>query len=115
RSTSRRRRLPGSLRTRRPRGRSRTSLSRVHPGDGRGARTLHNLVAHRHALGELADVGDDADHAAVVAERLEGGGDGVQAVGVEGAEALVEEDGVELRGAASGKSADVVSESEREG
>ena len=57
--------------------------------------TLRDLEAHRQPLGQLADVGHDADHAAAGAQLVEGGGDDVERVGVERAEPLVEEERLE--------------------
>jgi hypothetical protein len=55
-----------------------------------------NLVAHGQAVGEVADVRDDADEATGGAELLDGRGDDVERLGVECAEAFVEEDRLEL-------------------
>ena len=65
---------------------------RRHPLDGRRVGPLRDLVADRHPLGQLADVGDDPDHAAARAELLDRARDRLERVGVERAEALVEED-----------------------
>ena len=77
--------------------------------------SLHDLVPHGHPLGELAYVGDDADHPVVAAEGLERRGDRVERVGVERAEALVEEDRIELGRAAGRHRADLIGERERQG
>src|SRR5690606_30260085 len=62
------------------------------------------------ALGEGAHVGDDADLAAARSEAVEGGERELEALGVEGAEALVDEEGLD-GGAARGEGR----EAEREG
>ena len=77
--------------------------------------TLRHLEPHRQPLGQLPHVGDDADHAAAGAQLLERGGDDVEGVGVEGAEALVEEDRLEPRRAAGGQRRDLVGQREGEG
>ena len=53
---------------------------------------LGHLEAHRHPVGELADVGHDGDHPAARAELLDRRRHDVEGAGIERAEALVEED-----------------------
>ena len=58
------------------------------------------MLGHDHLLGELVpqlrDMGDDADHPAADSQPVEGLGDQRECVGIEGAEALVDEQAVEI-------------------
>jgi hypothetical protein len=58
------------------------------------------VLGHDYLLGELIpqlrDVGDDADHLAAHPQTLEGLGDKNEGVGIEGAEALVDEEAVQI-------------------
>ena len=75
---------------------------------------LGHLEPHRHPLGELADVRHDGDHPAGRAELLDRTGDDVERRRVERAEALVEEDRLQLRRALGGQLARRVGEGEGE-
>ena len=89
-------------------------ISGVLARDGRRAADLADAEAHRHAFGERGNVGDDADDPLAAAERLDRARDDVERLGIERAEAFVEEDRFQ-RGRAVGREVgDAVGEGERE-
>src|SRR5262245_42345292 len=77
-------RRPGSLRGRRSTG-----------GDRGGGPRPSDVDAGGQALGQLLDVGDDADHPPAAVQLLERLDDDVQRLRIQGPEALVEEQAVE--------------------
>src|SRR5688572_29807476 len=74
-----------------------SALWRASPtqGDGRPGAGLRHDELGGDAVAHLGDVTDHADHAATVAQGVEGVHHVIEGVGVEGAEALVDEERVE--------------------